>query len=64
MRLERKRSFYEKYIKRLLDIICSLLAIVVFCWLYAIIAVLVRIKMGSPVLFKQPRALSVHSNCT
>lgn len=55
MRLERKRGFYEKYIKRLLDIICSLLAIVVFCWLYAIIAVVVRIKMGSPVLFKQPR---------
>lgn len=55
MRLERKRGFYEKYIKRLLDIICSFLAIVVFCWLYAIIAVIVRIKMGSPVLFKQPR---------
>lgn len=55
MRLERKIGFYEKYIKRLLDIICSLLAIVVFCWLYAIIAVIVRVKMGSPVLFKQPR---------
>ena len=55
MRLERKRGFYERYIKRLLDIICSLLAIIVFCWLYAIIAVIVRIKMGSPVLFKQPR---------
>lgn len=55
MRLERKRGFYERYIKRLLDIICSLLAIVVFWWLYAIIAIVVRIKMGSPVLFKQPR---------
>lgn len=55
MRLERKLGFYEKYIKRLLDIICSLLFIIVFCWLYAIIAVIVRIKMGSPVLFKQPR---------
>ena len=55
MRLERKRGFYEKYIKRLLDIICSILAIVVFCWLYAIIAIIVRIKMGAPVLFKQPR---------
>lgn len=53
--LERKRGFYEKYIKRLLDIICSFLAIVVFSWLYLIIAVVVRIKMGSPVLFKQPR---------
>lgn len=55
MRLERKRDFYEKYIKRLLDIICSLLFIIVFSWLYLIIAVIVRIKMGSPVLFKQPR---------
>lgn len=51
----RKRGFYERVIKRLLDILCSLLAIVVFCWLYAIIALLVRIKMGSPVLFRQPR---------
>lgn len=55
MALERKRGFYEKYVKRLLDIICSLLAIIVFSWLYAIIAIIVRIKMGSPVLFKQPR---------
>ncbi len=55
MKLERKRGFYEKYVKRLLDIICSLLAIIGFFWLYAIIAVVVRIKMGSPVLFKQPR---------
>lgn len=55
MQIQRKRGFYEKYIKRLLDIICSLLAIVVFCWLYAIIAIVVRIKMGKPVLFKQPR---------
>ena len=53
--VHRKRGFYEKYIKRLLDIICALLAIVVFCWLYAIIAILVRAKLGSPVLFKQPR---------
>ncbi|MEE3427360.1 MAG: sugar transferase [Ruminococcus sp.] len=46
---------YEKYIKRLLDIICALAALIVFCWLYAIIAILVRIKLGSPVLFKQDR---------
>ncbi|MBR2827392.1 MAG: sugar transferase [Erysipelotrichaceae bacterium] len=55
MKLYRQKSFYEKYIKRLLDIICSLLAIVVFSWLFIIIAIVVRIKMGSPVLFKQPR---------
>lgn len=55
MKLERKIGFYEKYVKRLLDIICSLLALVCFFWLYLIIAIIVRIKMGSPVLFKQPR---------
>ena len=52
---QRKRSFYEKFIKRLLDIICSLIAIIAFSWMYIIIAVLVRINMGSPVVFKQPR---------
>ena len=46
---------YKKYFKRLFDIVCALLAITVFCWLYAIVAILVRIKLGSPVLFRQPR---------
>lgn len=55
MRLQRKLGFYEKYIKRFLDIVCSLLFIIVFCWLYLIIAIVVRVKMGSPVIFKQLR---------
>lgn len=46
---------YEKYFKRILDIICALVAIVVFGWLYIIIGILVKINMGSPVIFKQPR---------
>lgn len=53
--LERKCGFYELYIKRLIDIVCSVAAIVAFGWLYVIVAVLVRVKLGSPVLFKQPR---------
>jgi lipopolysaccharide/colanic/teichoic acid biosynthesis glycosyltransferase len=53
--MQRKIGFYEKYVKRLFDIVCSLSAIIVFSWLYIIVAVLVRIKLGSPVLFKQPR---------
>lgn len=52
---KRKKGFYEKYIKRVLDIICSLLAIITFSWLYVIIAIMVRIKLGSPIIFKQPR---------
>lgn len=55
MQIQRKQGAYEKYVKRVLDIICALLAIVVFCWLYAIIAILVRVKLGKQVLFKQPR---------
>lgn len=54
-KLYRKMGFYEKYIKRAIDIFCSGLAIIVFCWLYVIIALLVRIKLGSPVLFTQYR---------
>ncbi len=51
----RKMGLYEKYIKRILDIICSFLAIVVFSPLYIIVAILVRTKLGSPVLFTQDR---------
>ena len=46
---------YKKYVKRLADIVCALAALSVFCWLYAIVALLVRINLGSPILFKQPR---------
>lgn len=46
---------YEKYFKRALDLFCGLLAVIVFGWLYAIIAFLVRVKLGSPVLFTQDR---------
>lgn len=50
-----KDGFYCKYVKRILDIVCAFIALTVFCWLYAIIAVLVRINLGSPVIFKQQR---------
>ena len=46
---------YRAFIKRVLDILISLTFIILFCWLYLIIAVLVRIKLGKPVLFRQPR---------
>lgn len=53
--ISHKKGFYEKYAKRPFDIICSLLAILCFGWLYIIVAVLVRIKLGSPILFTQLR---------
>lgn len=46
---------YRKYIKRLLDIILSLIAIIILLPIYAIISILVLIFMGWPILFKQPR---------
>lgn len=50
-----KQGFYEKYIKRPLDFFCALAAILVFWWLYVIIAILVCVKLGRPVLFTQDR---------
>ena len=52
---KREKTVYERYIKRILDLIWAILAIVVFWWLYIIIAILVKIKLGSPVIFKQHR---------
>lgn len=46
---------YENHLKRGFDVFCSLMAIICFGWLYIIVAVLVKIKLGSPVIFKQPR---------
>lgn len=51
----RKRGIYERYIKRTLDVICATGAIVVFSPVYLGVAVLVRLKLGSPVLFTQDR---------
>ena len=51
----RKINFYEKYVKRIFDIACAVGAIVCFSPLYIIIALTVRLKLGSPVLFTQSR---------
>lgn len=46
---------YRKYVKRLLDIVLSLCAIIVLSPIYILLGILVRIKLGSPVLFHQDR---------
>lgn len=46
---------YKKYVKRILDIILSLLAIIILSPLLIIISILVLIFMGRPIFFKQPR---------
>ena len=46
---------YTKYIKRILDFVLSLIAIIFLAPVYIIVAVLVRLKLGSPVIFCQER---------
>jgi len=46
---------YKKYFKRPLDFILSLLAIIILSPIFLVVAVLVRVKLGKPVIFKQKR---------
>ena len=55
-------GFYEKHIKRGLDIICAGGAIICFSPLYLGVALLVKLKLGSPVLFTQDRPGLVDAN--
>lgn len=50
-----KQGIYERYIKRPQDFCCALMAFVILSPVMIIIAFLVRIKLGSPVLFEQER---------
>ncbi len=49
-------GMYRRYIKRLMDFILALCAIIVLSPVLLIVALLVRVKLGSPVLFKQERS--------
>ena len=53
--MRHKKGFYEKYIKCPLDFILALTALVVLSPIMLVIAILVRIKLGAPVLFRQER---------
>lgn len=53
--MEHKVGFYEKYIKRLLDFTLSFLALIILSPVLLVTAVLVRIKLGSPIIFHQER---------
>ena len=54
-RMSIKQGIYARYVKRVLDFSLSLLILLVFWWVLVIVAILVRVKLGSPVIFKQPR---------
>ena len=53
--MKHKKGIYERYIKRPQDFICALLALIVLSPVILILAILVRTKLGSPVLFTQDR---------
>lgn len=59
---KREQGVYEKYIKRGLDVACASGAIVCFSPLYLGIAALVKLKLGSPVLFTQERPGIIDGN--
>lgn len=48
-------GYYKKYVKRPMDVILSLLAIIILSPIMLIVAILVRVKLGSPIIFKQER---------
>lgn len=50
-----RKGVYERYIKRPLDFVLSFIALIVLSPILLITAILVRIKLGSPVIFKQER---------
>lgn len=50
-----KKGVYEKYIKRPQDFCCALIAIIILSPIMIIMAILVRINLGTPVIFKQER---------
>ena len=50
-----KRGLYRRYFKRPFDFVLSLIAIIILSPILLLIAFLVRIKLGSPVIFKQQR---------
>ena len=48
-------SFYQRFGKRAIDLCLSLILLILFWWVLAVVALLVRVKLGRPVLFRQPR---------
>lgn len=48
-------ELYRRYLKRPLDLLLSIVAIIVFSPLFLIVAILVRTKLGSPIIFRQKR---------
>lgn len=50
-----RTGLYQKYLKRVFDIVFSIIALVILLPLFVVVAFLIRIKLGSPIIFKQKR---------
>lgn len=48
-------GIYRRFIKRPMDFVLSLLALIILSPIFLIVAILVRVKLGSPIIFKQKR---------
>ena len=53
--MKAKKNIYKNYIKRPMDFLLSLLAIIILSPVFVIIGILVKIKLGSPIIYKQKR---------
>lgn len=51
----KRHNLYRNCIKRILDLVLALIGIVLLSPVIGVVAVLVRVKLGSPVIYKQPR---------
>ncbi len=56
MTVKRKKGFYERFIKVPQDVLIALVALIILSPILLVVAILVRIKLGGPVIFKQERA--------
>jgi sugar transferase EpsL len=56
-----RHAFYRRFGKRLLDVLVSVASLVLLSPLMFVVALLVRLKLGAPVLFKQQRP-GLHGN--
>jgi undecaprenyl phosphate N,N'-diacetylbacillosamine 1-phosphate transferase len=54
-RAKKSKGIYRRYFKRLMDIVLSSIAVIILSPLLILVAILVRIKLGSPILFRQKR---------
>lgn len=53
--MDYRRTFYDKYIKRCIDFCLALIAVILLSPVLLVVAVMVRVKLGSPVIFSQKR---------